>query len=392
MKKDKMYRDYCTGCGLCKSFLGVEFEIEKDGFTKPIFEQEGVLEFCENVCPASGKHVLKQDDTTWGKYIHVYKGFSANQEVRYKASSGGMITSIAMYLLQEKMVDGIVQIGENDSNPFLTESFVSTSVEEIMERCGSRYVLSSTLENIIQVFLRGGKYAVIGRPCEIIALKNFLELNPQYNSQVYCTISFFCAGSPSVNASIKLAKELGVEMNDVKRIRYRGFGWPGRATVYDKNGSEASMNYIDSWMNILGRDIRKICKFCTDGVGEFADISCGDLWKTKDCKPIFDETDGENIIFTRSEIGENILNGAYKMKYIEISDYEMDISDLTYIQPNHANRKRILYPKMLGLKLTGQMIPQYNMLGLKKYSKNLSFFSKSRITIGTIRRVLQGRI
>ena len=121
-------------------------------------------------------------------------------------------------------------------------------------------------------------------------------------------MTFFCAGAPSKNATLKLAENLGVQADQIDNVRYRGNGWPGKATVTLEDKSERYMDYIDSWNQILGRNIRKMCKFCVNGVGMYADISCGDLWNLdQNQRPEFTEGKGQNIIFARSKVGRDLL-------------------------------------------------------------------------------------
>ncbi|AFA48124.1 Coenzyme F420 hydrogenase/dehydrogenase, beta subunit C-terminal domain [Acetobacterium woodii] len=390
MKKDQII-EYCTGCGLCHSVNDTRFQDEPNGFTYPVIENNEQLEFNSKICQANGTHLLKQDDTTWGHYFNVYSGYSTDTEIRFKAASGGMTTAVAVYLAERGLVDGVIQVGEDPDSPYGTKNFVSKTKEEIVSHCGSRYIVSSPLANLQQVLSNGGKYAVIGRPCDIVVLNNYLDNYPQFKENIYCTLTFFCAGSPSVEASKKLAKRLEIEPESVTKIRYRGYGWPGKATVFSED-KENHMEYIDSWNQILGRDIRKICKLCTDGVGEAADIASGDLWNLADNKPVFNETDGVNVVFARSEKGRKILEDAVKKGYIHLEDYASRLKELDFVQPNHSNRKKLLYPRFLGMKLMGKTVPNYDMNKLKQYCKDEPKIKVMKTTLGTVKRVLKGKL
>ena len=392
MNKKEVYSIYCTGCGLCQSYMNVIFEYEKNGFSHPILSNKEEIDFCEKVCPANGKHLMRQTDSIWGHYLTVFKGYSTNKEIRYKAASGGVITSLAIFLLKEKKVDGIIQIGEKKENPFATQSYLSITEEDIINRCGSRYIVSSPLSEICQILEKGGKYVFIGRPCDIIALNNFLIEFPKFRDNIFCTLTFFCAGVPSVEASKRLVASLGIKPSEVRKIRYRGYGWPGQATIFDSKNVQKSMDYIISWNQFLGRDIRSICKFCTDGVGEDADISCGDLWNLKNERPYFEESEGLNVIFSRTNKGNSLLIEAFEKGYIQLSDYQENIKELYYVQPNHSTKKKFLYPRLLGLKLIKHPIPYYNLKKLKVFCKKESFINNLRNTIGTMRRAILKKI
>lgn len=391
MKKD-LYREYCTGCGLCSSIFDNVLTMDSDGFPKVQVTNQNLLHFCENVCPANGKHLSKQEDSSWGRYVNVYEGYALDNVIRFKAASGGVTTAVAVYLLETKKVDGVIQIGAS-KNPYETKVYCSTTKEEIIAHSASRYIASSPLEDFIKIVSRGKLYAFVGRPCDIIVLNNFLQIEPQYKNNIFCTLSFFCAGAPSMRASQLLAETLSVEPNEVASIQYRGNGWPGKATVISKDGIKHEMDYIDSWNNILGRDIRKICKFCTDGVGEVADISSGDLWylDTQN-KPLFDERPGRNVTFARSKIGNTILKDAMKQGYVHLTSYEEHLNELKFVQPNHAVRKQLLYPRCMAMKLMNKSVPNFNMKQLKSFSKKRGIKNNTKTFLGTIKRILQRKL
>ena len=391
VKKDTI-KEYCTGCGLCNSIFNTKFIIDGDGFPKPDIKSQEMLAFCEKVCPVNGNHLLKQTTDNWGSYVNVYEGYSLDETIRYKAASGGITTAIAVFLLETGKVDGIIQIGEGDTQ-FQTKVYCSRTREEIILHSASRYITSSPLSDFLNIISAGGRYAFIGRPCDAIVLRNFLELMPQYKENIFCILSFFCAGTPSETASRKLSLELGIEPSTVKHIQYRGNGWPGKATVESIDGKKKTMEYIDSWNKILGRDILKICKFCTDGVGEAADISSGDLWYLNDRKqPVFDEQAGRNVVFSRSNKGDKLIMEAIQHGYIRVTSYETQISELDYVQPNHAVRKKLLYAKYLAMKIMRRSSPEYDVKMLKKFAKERSVKENIRTFMGAVKRILEGKL
>ena len=64
-----------------------------------------------------------------------------------------------------------------------------------------------------------------------------------------------------------------------------------------------------------------MCRFCVDGVGELADVSCGDAWYLlPDGEPDCSEHEGRNFIFSRSDKGDSLVKEAFKAGYIFIDD------------------------------------------------------------------------
>ena len=391
MKQSKYYKKYCVGCGLCKSEFGCKKQKDK-GFV--YYDIEHVdRKFLNNVCPVSGKVQKYYEDSVWGKITQKYYGWSLNKKIRYNASSGGTITSLAIFLLEKKYVDGIVQIKRNESEPISTEVVLSKTKEEVLKCIGSRYSNSSVLEDLSRIIKPNCKYALIGRPCDISTLKNYQETYGKYNNIIY-TISFFCAGNPSDNANYKLLKKMGLQdVTNCKKMNYRGNGWPGYATAVDVNNKEYKMRYAESWGDYLGRDIRLMCKFCIDGCGTAADISCGDGWYLNENNfPLFDENEGRNLIFVRTEKGNELIKNAIKENYIEIQNFDETKESIKNIQPAQYQRTTTIYDKYMAFKLFGKSTPNYNIKTIKKLAKSNKFLDRLKIFVGTIKRIIKGKM
>src|SRR5690606_12621829 len=113
---------------------------------------------------------------------------------------------------------------------------VSYARADIYNAAGSRYAPSSPLRNLLQEIDKPGKMALVGKPCDIAAVRNLAKSEPRILEKIPLMISFFCAGVPSVNGGRAILNKLGVDEADVVGFRYRGDGWPGRATATLRDG------------------------------------------------------------------------------------------------------------------------------------------------------------
>ena len=381
------YQKYCTGCGLCKAINGLELKKDNKGFLHP--NENFILS--DRVCPVSGIHTSKLDETDiWGRNKAVYLGWSNDNKIRTKASSGGILTEIAKYLLCSNTVDAVIHIGADPNDPVKTKIYFSETPEDVVSHCGSRYCISSPLSELNRIE-KGKRYAFIGKPCDVVALRNYMELNPELNNSILYLLSFFCMGLPSDEAQIKLLNKL--ECNGCTFLDYRGNGWPGFATAVDKKGVSHQITYDESWGKILGRDLMPACKLCIDGIGEMADITCGDAWYlTKDHKPDFSEHDGRNVIFARTSKGEQLLHEMHKQQIITLNDYNNYKEELPLIQTSQWNRRREMRSRILAMKVLLQDHPSYDRKLLKQFSKGLSFKQNIRIFLGTVKRIKKGKM
>ncbi|MDO5765332.1 MAG: Coenzyme F420 hydrogenase/dehydrogenase, beta subunit C-terminal domain [Elusimicrobiales bacterium] len=393
MKKKKILNvcsEYCSGCGLCGSVLDVDFKTDTKGFIYPELNQSSI-DLCSKVCPASGYALNNYSDgTIFGKVLMSQLGWSCDNDVRHQASSGGVLTSICLYLIRNHIVDGIIQTRKDEKDPRKTVTIVSTKEYEVLSCMGSRYSASSPLMNIRNLIEPNKKYAFIGKPCDVSALRMFQsEFYEPWVGQIEYMFSFFCAGQPSMNANNKLLKALDCDnIKDCKDLQYRGNGWPGFATVEFYDNKVNKMDYEKSWMTILGRDVRKFCRFCADGTGEYADVSCGDAWYlTADKKPDFMERPGRNVIFSRTEKGKSLMEMVVKAGYVDVEDFDIDKDELTKRQPYHYARKASLSSLKLAMQICGRKFPLYSNNVLSIFAKDFPLKSKAYRCLGTIQRV-----
>lgn len=394
-RKYDIYQEYCIGCGLCKSERNVQLNKNVKGFLVPDYDvdDQSMREFLENVCPVGGKGLDRlKADAMWGDYQSVYAAYATDGEIRKHASSGGVLTALAIFLLEENKVDGIIHVGRSGGKPYETKCFCSTTRDEVIANCGSRYAISAPLISLSELIKKGKRYCVIGKPCDITVLRNYLSYDKKYKESILYLLSFFCAGLPSDSANKLLLERLGCPENECVSLNYRGDGWPGCALAVDTKGKKYSMGYSDSWGGILGRDVNPYCRFCMDGIGEAADIACGDGWYMGDNnQPDFSEREGRNVVFTRNARGEELFQEAVDKGYIVAESWE-NIEQLKYIQKYQYTRRSTMKAKVAAYKLMGRKTPLYRSNILRQYARCAEKGEKMRIFLGTIKRIVRGKV
>lgn len=393
MNITKVCQEYCIGCGLCSSEKNVKMQVGEKGFLVPVFEDENtVKDFLKDVCPMNDNaREARGTYFVWGESIGTYAAYSKDADIRRQASSGGVLTGLAIYLLEHKYVDGIIHVVADKESPVETKCRISATREEIIEGCGSRYSISSPWMSLSKMLDATKKYAAIGKPCDIQALRRLKESNTKYDNILYL-LSFFCAGMPSKQANEQLLKGLGCEKDKCKSLTYRGNGWPGYTTAVDGDGKEYTMEYSRAWGGILGRDVHSYCRLCFDGIGEAADIACGDGWYiTENQKPDFTERDGRNIVFVRTAAGEQIYRDAVNNGVIVSSDWE-DLNQLKIIQKYQFTRRTTMKERVLAYRLFFRKIPNYDKKKMRSFSRLIDRKERVHIFLGTVKRLLQKRI
>lgn len=387
MKREDVEYKYCCGCGLCSSF--VEGKKDTRGFYRPkkeLFQTK----FDTSVCYCNYLiNSTKQE--MWGHVKNAYFCYSNNEYVRKRASSGGALTEISHYLIKNHIVDEIIQIKLDENDLLNTVVIHNTEEDTVYECCGSRYTSSASLQGLLDCIDLSRRYAVVGKPCDIRVLREYMKKNDFLSSSIVLLLSFFCGGTPSYQANEKLMNKMGLERHQLKMFNYRGNGWPGKTVGIQKNGKTSEIEYEESWGAILGRDLQEICRFCWEGVGEAADISCGDGWYLENGEPSFEEKEGRNVVLARTNYGDDILRDMSKKNLITLEKMEsLDI--LESIQPGQFMRKCAMFSRIFAMKIMGKAVPKYNMKQLFLYAKKIPFTLNIRMFGGTVKRVIKGNI
>lgn len=382
---------FCVGCGLCESIYGrnnCQMILFKNGFYYPIkrtsFEDRGIKSFCPGIKVNDNR---KHD--VWGYVEKVEEAWSTEKALRFKAASGGVSSALAIYLLESKKVDGILQTGIKEGSSIYNELKVSHNREDVFNNAQSRYAPSLTLSRIKQVLdSNDNTYAYIGKPCDIAGIRNFLSTYPQYNGRIKYTISIFCAGMPSYNATQKVYEQSGKNEMPIF-IKYRGEGWPGNFKALWKDGSKYEISYNDSWGKVLGRNLGFRCKICPDGIGMLADIAVGDSWNTQNGYPDFTEADGRNFCFIRSQIGLKLFNDAVNAGYIECR--ELNPKKVKYMQAYQYDRRHMVPWRVLAANVLSGLILNFRGLGLTNLILKSNKITGIYELYGTMKRFIKNR-
>lgn len=383
----------CTGCGLCQAVApegAITMHMSERGYLRP--KQHAViasdtLTSINQVCPGvKVEHPpgLTNYHANWGPVESVNVGFAQDANIRRQGSSGGVISALCVYLIESGQVDFIAQIAADDKNPVANKLQMSRTQAEIIYAAGSRYAPTAPLANLDQLLKTQQRFAFVGKPCDIAALRAFLRLYPHYQQQIPYLISFMCAGIPSQNATTDVIKAMGADPNNVQSFRYRGDGWPGMARTVSHSGQIHEMDYNSSWGNILGKQLQHRCKICADGIGEFADLVCADAWYGKDGYPDFTERDGRSLVIARTKQGSELLAQAVNNGAINIEPSNLD--EVALMQPYQLNRKRLAAARGLATFLAQGTTTRFKRLSLPKIALQTGILNTLRNAWGTYRR------
>jgi len=306
--------EFCTRCGCCAYVCPQGcIQVQSDGY--PV-RGEGCTEcgLCEKVCPGTGVDLRKAAENLFvegeynryiGMFRKTYTGCATDDLIREKATSGGVCTSLLVYLLEKGEIDGALVVSMDKEKPWKTTYVVATSKEEIVQSAQTKYQVTPL--NVRLEALPLEKIAVVGLPCVIQGLRKIQEHSPP-GRKIKLLIGLFCWVNMEREATEFLLHKLKSNLHDVERIEYRSGDYLGGFKIQLKNGKVKFLEK-ECYNMLPFLFAAERCLYCTDFTNELADISMGDAKFLKSKK-------GHTIVITRSEIGEKMLKDCEQSGYI----------------------------------------------------------------------------
>lgn len=298
----KVVKELCLYCGACAEVCpaaAIKLIEQKSGFYIPSIEEEKCrrCSLCSNVCPAEpfdfSKYLYKNsEDQVFGPEGHknCYLALHSQDDVRYAASSGGVVRGILKHVLRNRLVSGVAAVGENHEHPLKPEFRIFRDERHLGSLASSKYA-PVRLNGIIKKIISDNsleKIIFVGLPCQVRAIRKAALMIPGLKNKQITAIGLFCKKNKDIRFSkylfLRLTRDIDSQFRDVEYVRYRGNGWPGE-TVFRVNGREYRESnkshavYSFPWKWHLFSP--ESCLFCYDPFARSADLSVGDPWLKK---------------------------------------------------------------------------------------------------------------
>lgn len=368
----------CTGCGTCVGICPYEaIEMVKNNSNGCYFPQLDnerckYCGLCLRVCPghsvdfkALNLNIFgkEPEDILIGNYQGCYLGHATDDEIRYNAASGGVVTALLLFALERGIINGALVTRMNKDRPLEPEPFIARTKEEIIEASKSKYCpvpANIALKELLNS-KEGEKFAVVGLPCHIHGVRKAESINEKLKEKIVFHVGIFCSHNDTFWQTEFLLNKLGLREQDIAKIDYRGQGWPGMMSILLKNGRKISVPYSEVtslhglWLHALPR-----CTLCCDLTAELADVSCGDAWLPE---VIANEKMGKSIVISRTKMGEAICLEAVQNGYIEIE--ELDPYKVKQSGDMMKTKKKDINVRFFLRRLFNKPNPIYNTILLK---------------------------
>lgn len=323
---DVIESNVCVGCGACAVLEpSIKMERDKFGVMRPdisLVSRER-MDMLSAICPFSRgsasednigaelfPHIAKFDRRT-GAYINTYAGRVVGGENVALSSSGGLTSWICIELMRNGLIDGVIHVGANSGEQNGLFAFqVSTTIEQIRDRRKSQYYSASFDTAVRSVLGDGKRYAFIGVPCYVKAIRLLCRADAGLRKQIKFAIALVCGHMKSASFAELLAWQVGVPPNELRAVDFRVKVAGKPAHDYDfsavgLDGQPHSKMSSSLYGGVWGHATFQLdaCDYCDDIFGETADLCLGDAWLGRYAK----EWQGTNVAITRNEILEALL-------------------------------------------------------------------------------------
>jgi coenzyme F420 hydrogenase subunit beta len=333
--------DICIGCGVCSLYKSDKIKINFDKHGKykaSIIENLNELELEElnKICPFSSLsfnesqianqkfNQLENFHSKIGYYTSLYSGYHKNEAQRIESSSGGLTSWLLLELYKKKLIDGVIHVGNQNNNNKLFSYKISYTENEILENTKTRYY-PIELSQILLEINTTKKYAIVGIPCFIKAVRLLAERNKDINNAISFYIGIVCGHlkSKHFTSAIALQNEIDpqlvVNIDFRSKIKDKKANFYGAKIDFSKKNKKASKN-TKPLKYYLGSDWGygfykyKACDYCDDVLNETADIVFGDAW----IEPYMSDWKGHNIFLIRNKTLESLFKEGVKYDKIKI--------------------------------------------------------------------------
>jgi len=296
--KEVISKDLCTACGTC---VGVcpENVIEMEGTIPELVGECIACGWCYLSCPGKEINIQELDKKIHGRgrnknenrigiHVQCYAANSPEKEIRYNATSGGVITSLLLYAMDNNLIDGAILTGIAKDNPTKAAPVVATSRDDIIACQKGKYMivpgglLSALREAVTEKGLT--RLAVVGSPCHIHGVRKMQtsqdrHLKELFGDKITYAIGHHCAFNFFPEGTDTILQALGVPLEEVEEVGWRDVStapFPGKFCVTTKSGEKRTMELLQEYVVLGGIYDHPRCRICYDWANEIADISSGD--------------------------------------------------------------------------------------------------------------------
>lgn len=364
--KEVVKSGLCIGCGLCSfsDAIGRTAYSGRHDHNIPILNDANYKDkLAFDICPGKGYDIVKrsgelfreaQYDTDLGRIYGNYAVCSTDQEILRNASSGGIMSHAAIFLLENGMVDRVLTTHFSFTPDVRTMCILASDRSEILASQGSKYCPVDLSEAVREIKNNNYRVAVIGTPCQIAGIRNIQKIDKEFDRKIVFTIGNFCGGIKRFGNISLIASRKGINPSGINYFRFRGNGQPGSMKISDTSGRSVEIAY-PKYVGLTGISKHLRCHLCVDGTAELADLACGDAWLPR----FLQDTNPWSVVISRNKMADDLISEMKKRNLIKVQDVTADEIRKSQHE-NLTSKKKRQKSRFFLYKRLGFKIPEFD--------------------------------
>jgi len=345
---DVVDKGLCNKCGVCVSFCtanqigAIEMCGCKDNIPRYV-DPDKCLKcgICYLICPQTQE--LNEDvrekfgwSAPIGQFRDIFSARATDEKIRAVATDGGMVTALLSYMLENKIIDGAIV--SKKTGLFNREPEIATTREGLIQAAGSQFAEASHLDEMgrkystyvpvlpaVRMFgpKRSIRVAVVGTPCQIMAIRKMQVLNILPSDIIFFTVGLFCMQCFTFDNLMEkgFIKKHHINPEDILKINVKE-----DFRLKTKSGVTIHIPF-EEIEDIAG----PACLVCRDFANDFADISVGGLGSPE----------GYTTSVVRTTLAKRLFTEAVNGGYIKIADVsEADKAEMLSLIETFVEKKR----------------------------------------------------
>lgn len=323
----------CAGCMACvdicpKEAISIEDSIS--AYNAVIDESK-----CTN-CGACNRICQKNHPYQSMKPMKWYQGWAKDEKIREKSSSGGFATAIAKAFV---LSGGIVCSCIFEAGEFRF-GFAKTE-QEVEKFTGSKYVKSNPqgiYKKINQLLKNNERVLFIGLPCQVAALRNFV--NTSFSDNLY-TADLICHGTPSPKLLDMFLNQYKRPLKSMSTISFRvnakmQVHGDGKGIITKGVSDKYTIAFLDS---LTYTDNCYECDYAK--LERVSDLTLGDSWGSE--LPMDVQKKGVSLALAQTTKGIELLeNAELELKNVDLKKAIENNHQLEHPSIEPKNRRKFL--------------------------------------------------
>ncbi len=319
LEKKILSLGFCTQCGACEAACPVgAVQVEGDKL-KRVYDCSKDMDLCPicyEICPHSEALMLRSlksvsdaplRNEALGYHRRIVLAQSDDPKLREQSSSGGVVTALLKFGIEQKVFDSaIVSAGESE-NPSMPKASVALVPDDILSAVGSKFFPSSVAKAFGSAVTGYGKtkIAFVGVPCHIRALRKIEAWQHRLGPSLKISIGLFCFGTFSRSTLLEyLEKEYNIKPSQIRQMRL------SKQFVIHTSDNRVIRVPLEE----IEEHILPSCGVCTDFSSELADISVGGAYPLQ----------GWSTVIIRTPAGEAFFYNAVEKGVLSIQPIESE--------------------------------------------------------------------